>query len=201
MLGLVSAPALGRRWWAIRGEGAFADGERCHVSAVERIEDAAVSTTSARGMPDGWRRSSSARGRTAASATSGSTAWLRKGRSRSRATRCMEVWDYARGAAARRGGGRALHDVRRRRPRRAELRRDERRAARRGRRAAQHLARTGSLLTRFEGFLEKCAADDRRLRACLRERVRRPRRSGSRLPRARGHPLRPPAARGRGPGR
>ena len=38
-VGLVSAPALGRRWWAIRGEGAFADGERCTVSAVARIED------------------------------------------------------------------------------------------------------------------------------------------------------------------
>jgi histidinol-phosphatase len=53
-LGLVSAPALGRRWWAVRGEGAYADGERCHVSAVARIEDASVSTTSARRMPAGW---------------------------------------------------------------------------------------------------------------------------------------------------
>ncbi len=51
---LVSAPALGRRWWAARGEGAFADGERCRVSAVARIEDASVSTTSARHMPAGW---------------------------------------------------------------------------------------------------------------------------------------------------
>jgi histidinol-phosphatase len=53
-LGLVSAPALGRRWWALRGGGAFADGERCRVSAVARLEDAAVSTTSARRMPSGW---------------------------------------------------------------------------------------------------------------------------------------------------
>jgi histidinol-phosphatase len=52
---LVSAPALQRRWWAVRGEGAFADGERCRVSRVARIEDCAVSTTSARRMPDGWR--------------------------------------------------------------------------------------------------------------------------------------------------
>ena len=51
---LVSAPALGRRWWASRGEGAFAAGERCRVSAVARVEDAAVSTTSARRMPAGW---------------------------------------------------------------------------------------------------------------------------------------------------
>ena len=53
--GLVSAPALRRRWWAVRGEGAFANGERCGVSAVARIEDSSVSTTSARRMPDGWR--------------------------------------------------------------------------------------------------------------------------------------------------
>jgi histidinol-phosphatase len=54
-LGLVSAPALGRRWWAVRGEGAFADGVRCHVSAIAEVENAAVSTTSARRMPAGWR--------------------------------------------------------------------------------------------------------------------------------------------------
>jgi len=51
---VVSAPALARRWWAVRGGGGFADGERCRVSAVARVEDAAVSTTSARGMPRGW---------------------------------------------------------------------------------------------------------------------------------------------------
>jgi histidinol-phosphatase len=54
-LGLVSAPALRRRWWAQRGSGAFADGERVRVSGVVRIEDSAVSTTSSRRMPDGWR--------------------------------------------------------------------------------------------------------------------------------------------------
>src|SRR4051794_9023635 len=53
-LSLVSAPALGRRWWALRGGGAFAEGERCRVSAVAALEDAAVSTTSARRMPPGW---------------------------------------------------------------------------------------------------------------------------------------------------
>jgi histidinol-phosphatase len=55
VVSLVSAPELHRRWWAVRGEGAFANGERCRVSSVGRIEDAAVSTTSARRMPDGWR--------------------------------------------------------------------------------------------------------------------------------------------------
>ena len=51
---VVSAPMLGHRWWAIRGEGAFADGSRCQVSAVPRVEDATVSFTSARRMPAGW---------------------------------------------------------------------------------------------------------------------------------------------------
>jgi histidinol-phosphatase len=51
---VVSAPALGRRWWAARGEGAFAAGRPCWVSSVARLEDAAVSTTSARRMPSGW---------------------------------------------------------------------------------------------------------------------------------------------------
>jgi histidinol-phosphatase len=54
-LGLVSAPALRRRWWAMRGGGAFADGEAIRVSGVARVEDSAVSTTSARPMPAGWR--------------------------------------------------------------------------------------------------------------------------------------------------
>jgi histidinol-phosphatase len=39
---VVSAPALGRRWWAERGGGAFANGERIRVSAISRIEDATV---------------------------------------------------------------------------------------------------------------------------------------------------------------
>lgn len=49
-VGVVSAPALGRRWWAARGEGAFADGRRCRVSDVARIEDAQVCVT----FNDGW---------------------------------------------------------------------------------------------------------------------------------------------------
>jgi histidinol-phosphatase len=39
---VVSAPALARRWWAVRGEGAYANGERIRVSAVDRLEDATV---------------------------------------------------------------------------------------------------------------------------------------------------------------
>jgi histidinol-phosphatase len=54
-LGLISAPALGRRWWAVRGHGAFAAGEPCRVSSIAQIEDCAITATSARRMPDGWR--------------------------------------------------------------------------------------------------------------------------------------------------
>jgi histidinol-phosphatase len=46
--GVVSAPALGRRWWAARGAGAFADdGRRLQVSRVARLEDAVFTYTSA----------------------------------------------------------------------------------------------------------------------------------------------------------
>jgi histidinol-phosphatase len=51
-VGVVSAPALGRRWWAARGEGAFADGRRIGVSKVARVEDAFLSHASL----DGWVR-------------------------------------------------------------------------------------------------------------------------------------------------
>ena len=39
-VGVVSAPALGRRWWGSRHEGAFADGRRIHVSGVSELADA-----------------------------------------------------------------------------------------------------------------------------------------------------------------
>ena len=43
VVGVVSAPALGRRWWAARGEGAFADGQPIRVSAVADLADAQMS--------------------------------------------------------------------------------------------------------------------------------------------------------------
>jgi histidinol-phosphatase len=43
VLGVASAPALGRRWWAARGEGAFCNGAPIRVSAVSELADAAVS--------------------------------------------------------------------------------------------------------------------------------------------------------------
>jgi histidinol-phosphatase len=45
---VASAPALGRRWWASRGGGSFADGSAIRVSGVRRIEDATFCYTSAR---------------------------------------------------------------------------------------------------------------------------------------------------------
>jgi histidinol-phosphatase len=40
LVGVVSAPAGGRRWWAAQGQGAFADGRRIHVSGVSSLTDA-----------------------------------------------------------------------------------------------------------------------------------------------------------------
>jgi histidinol-phosphatase len=48
--GVVSAPALGRRWWAARGEGAFADGEPIRVSNVRALADAVGFATYARDL-------------------------------------------------------------------------------------------------------------------------------------------------------
>jgi len=66
--GVVSAPALGRRWWAKEGDGAWRDGERIRVSAVASLADAAVSCSygrdlaaveprvwHARGLGDFWQ--------------------------------------------------------------------------------------------------------------------------------------------------
>ena len=55
-VGVVSAPALGRRWWAERGEGAFAGvpgerGESIKVSRVARLAEAAISVGCVRDFP------------------------------------------------------------------------------------------------------------------------------------------------------
>lgn len=56
VLGVISAPALGRRWWAVEGEGAWrsvfgGEPKRLGVSAISKLEDASVSFSSL----DGWR--------------------------------------------------------------------------------------------------------------------------------------------------
>ncbi len=55
VVGVVSAPALHRRWWAMKGGGAytgrsFLKAAPCHVSDVSRLEDASLSYSSL----DGW---------------------------------------------------------------------------------------------------------------------------------------------------
>ena len=49
VVGAVSAPALGRRWWATRGNGAYADGDPIHVSDVHTLEDAHLCFANFRG--------------------------------------------------------------------------------------------------------------------------------------------------------
>ena len=50
VVGVVSAPALGRRWWAARGLGSFADGRRCQVSDVADLADSQLCVT----FSPGW---------------------------------------------------------------------------------------------------------------------------------------------------
>jgi histidinol-phosphatase len=55
VVGVVSAPMLNRRWWAMKGGGAFTGkslykSTRCQVSDVSRLEDASLSYSSL----DGW---------------------------------------------------------------------------------------------------------------------------------------------------
>src|SRR3954452_5989195 len=55
VVGVVSAPALNRRWWAMKGGGAFTGrslfkAATCRVSDVSRLEDASLSYASL----DGW---------------------------------------------------------------------------------------------------------------------------------------------------
>ena len=55
-LGVVSAPALRRRWWAERDGGAYADGHPISVSDVARVEDAVLSFALEEPLPDVARR-------------------------------------------------------------------------------------------------------------------------------------------------
>jgi histidinol-phosphatase len=61
-VGVASAPALGRRWWAARGAGAFANGTRIRVSAVSVVEEAVLSFALEGELPAFARRAWHARG-------------------------------------------------------------------------------------------------------------------------------------------
>jgi histidinol-phosphatase len=50
-LGVVSAPALGRRWHAERGSGAWSNGDRVRVSSIRRVDDAVLSFALEQGVP------------------------------------------------------------------------------------------------------------------------------------------------------
>ncbi|MBO3084798.1 histidinol-phosphatase [Cellulomonas fengjieae] len=57
VVGLVSAPALGRRWWAAQGNGAWtgkslAAASQLRVSGVDRLEDASLSYSSLSGWEE-----------------------------------------------------------------------------------------------------------------------------------------------------
>src|SRR6202521_5727218 len=51
--GMASAPGLGSRWWAYRGEGAYRNARRLRVSDVARLSDAMVFTTGTGASKDG----------------------------------------------------------------------------------------------------------------------------------------------------
>jgi histidinol-phosphatase len=50
VVGVVSAPAIGRRWWGAQGSGSFAGGRRCKVSDVADVTDAQLCVT----FSPGW---------------------------------------------------------------------------------------------------------------------------------------------------
>lgn len=52
LVGVVSAPALGRRWWSSADGGAFANGHPIRVADTDSIADAQVSVT----FNEGWDR-------------------------------------------------------------------------------------------------------------------------------------------------
>jgi histidinol-phosphatase len=76
VIGVVSAPALGRRWWATRGEGAYAgkslrSAQDCQVSKVATLADAFLSYSSIEGWEKTGRGSGFARLLRAAGRTRG----------------------------------------------------------------------------------------------------------------------------------
>ena len=61
-VGVVSAPALHRRWWAERGEGAHANGDVVRVSRIARPEDAVLTFALEQSLPRLASRAWHARG-------------------------------------------------------------------------------------------------------------------------------------------
>jgi histidinol-phosphatase len=61
-LGVASAPAPGRRWWAERGSVAFANGDKIRVSGISTIEEAVLSFAIEDEVPEISRRAWHVRG-------------------------------------------------------------------------------------------------------------------------------------------
>jgi histidinol-phosphatase len=45
-VGVIAAPAMSRRWWASRGDGAFCNGRPMHVSRIDAVENAHIAYSS-----------------------------------------------------------------------------------------------------------------------------------------------------------
>ena len=52
VVGVVSAPAMARRWWAAAGRGAFVNGKPIRVSTIDALEDAQVCVTYSAGWDE-----------------------------------------------------------------------------------------------------------------------------------------------------
>ena len=61
LIGVINLPALNETVYAVRGDGCYWNGRRCHVSTVDRIEDAVllfsdVDSFAEHGRADAWQR-------------------------------------------------------------------------------------------------------------------------------------------------
>jgi histidinol-phosphatase len=56
-VGVASAPALGRRWWASKGGGSYANGRKCAVSKITEVADASFGYASLTGWEEHGRLS------------------------------------------------------------------------------------------------------------------------------------------------
>ncbi len=98
-LALVAAPLWHSRWWALRGQGAFRDGRRLHVSTTARLADATVGDDShhtlARGVEDHPLAILAARAAAVRPHLGLSFLWLAAGEIDACVSMAGFVWDYA----------------------------------------------------------------------------------------------------------
>ena len=133
VVGVVSAPALGRRWWAATGNGAWTGrsltkATRCAVSGVTRLSDASLSFSSLggwedRGKLDGFLGLTRAVWRTRAYGDFWSHVLVAEGAVDVSLEPEVSLWDVAAAAGHRGRGGRPFQ----RRQRCADARRRQRR--------------------------------------------------------------------------